>query len=205
MSQSIIEYEEILERNACKLFGANKAKAELFYNRSNIEDGIQNIVLQAGSLDFNQVLREVLEESKFIDSRGPKDMVINPKTRSYFVFFDYASKSLVEKLDITDKFCKMCNVTLDQGEEAYYFMYTTPFKKEGILVTNKGLYYTGKIKGFESTKPLLYENITALVEGSVDALEIYYNKEKLDLKLMYFTQFNSMLVSTCIYFKFKVT
>lgn len=201
--QSFREYQENAKTKPQAFFGDKLYEARSFLFMSHIDDDIYNTVEDVLSPDFNEMIKHILDFRMFINEKGEEDgPLFNRRIRRHMVFFEFDSPSVLGKQEFIQQFCETCHANLIAGEEAFAFidLTSTWTRNEGILVTNRGLYFSGACSVIRRGEPLLYEKIDRMVCDPI--LEVTYNGTVAKTKFPSNARINNFLIFACMYFKF---
>ena len=191
------DYDEKCKVMTSSFFGNNLEEAEKFLEASDVYDRFYSTVSDKIDSDFNKML-SVIDEPRDL-YKGDKELFFKKNSRRHVIVFEF-DFSLMQKEREIKKYCELCHVNLRNGEIPYYFLDTTNFcsRKEGIVATNYGFYLSNP----KTDNPLLYRYITAMKEGMLDSMDIFYKNKNAKVKLVPESQLNDLLVFTCMYFKY---
>ena len=201
--QRFREYQTNAEAKPQAFFGGRLYEARSFLFMSHIDDYIYNAVEDVLSPDFNEMIKHILDFRMFINEKGEEDgQLFDHRTRRRMIFFEFDSPSLLGKQKFIQQFCGTCHANLLDEEEAYAFidLTSTWTRSEGILITNRGLYFSGACNVIRKGEPLLYEKIDRMVCDPV--LEVTYDGTSVKTKFPSNARINNFLIFACMYFKF---
>ena len=201
--KSFREYQKDAEEKPKKFFGNKLYEAKTFLSMSLIYDDVYCTVEDVLSPDFNDMIRHLLDFRMYINDKGEEDgPLFDHRTRRRMIFFEFYSPSKLGKQNFIRQFCETCHAKLSPGEEAFAFidLTSTWTRSEGILITNRGFYFSGTCNSVAPGSPLLYEKISRMVCDPVMTVE--YDGAKVRTKWPSNERINNFLIFACMYFKF---
>lgn len=196
-------YQENVELKPKTFFGENLHEAEAFLSMSFIYDRIYDSVEDVLSPDFNAMIKHLLDYRTFINEKGEEDgSLFDHRARRRMIFFEFDSPSRLGKQTYIRQFCDICHARLAPSEKAFVFIDLTGTwtRSEGILITDRGLYFSGGCNVVKWGEPLLYSKIDRITCDPV--MKIQYDSTSAKAKYPSNEIIKNFLIFACMYFKF---